>query len=42
MLGLVDAENQSNLSKLSVTLVDEQEDPNNDKWEEKYCKEEEP
>ena len=38
----MDAENQSNLSKLSVTLVDEQEDLNNDKWEEKYCKEEEP
>ena len=39
---LVPSESSSNISKLSVHLVDERESNSNDAWEERYCKEADP
>ena len=39
---LVPSESSSNISKLSVHLVDERENNSNDAWEERYCKEADP
>lgn len=39
---LVPSESSSNISKLSVILVDEEDTNSNDVWEERYCREAEP
>ncbi len=39
---LVPSESSSNISKLSVILVDEEDLDSNDVWEEQYCREVEP
>ena len=39
---LVPSESSSNISKLSVILVDEEDNHSSDVWEERYCRDVEP